>query len=231
MLPTRSCFLFTWLCLLLTGGGPALPGWAQGRRSGPVLPPPVIRITGVVLAAADRRPIPGAGVFVAGTGLGTAADVTGAFQLTIARTDTLVIRAVGFRQRQFTVKPSSPDRIGIEVLLYIDSVRLGEVTITADRPDRPEINRALRAIRRPSTALPIPTKSVGRPLFERPPPGPPPPVDLQSPVSFLYEQFSRAGRNRRKLAEWEAERAVEQADKARQPAEPEYYNPNYQQRP
>lgn len=230
MLTARSCLLLT-LLLLLMGSSASLLGRAQGRAPGTIQPPPVIRVAGVVLAAADRRPIPGAGVFVVGTGLGTAADVTGAFQLTIARTDTLVIRAVGFRQRQFTVKPSSPARIGIEVLLYIDSVRLGEVTITADRPDRPEINRALRAIRRPSTALPIPTKSVGKPIFERPPPGPPPPADLQSPVSFLYEQFSRAGRNRRKLAEWEAERAVEQADKARQPAEPEYYNPNYQQRP
>src|SRR4051812_44265234 len=79
-----------------------------------------VRVRGLVLAAEDHRPIPGAGVFVAKTGTGTAADVLGSFQLTIQRSDTLMVRAVGFRTRRFTLKPNAPAEIAIEVLLEVD---------------------------------------------------------------------------------------------------------------
>lgn len=169
-----------------------------------------MRIRGLVLAAQDHHPIPGAGVFVTATRQGTVADVLGSFQLTIQRTDTLVVRAIGFQPRTFTVKPNTPDQIAIEIQLQPDSVQLSQVNITADRPDRAEINRALRAVRRPSTALPMAHRSVGKPIFApRPVETPGPPEALMNPVSFLYEQFSRAGRNRRKLADWEMQRAAE----------------------
>lgn len=207
---------FFWLIFLLLAVPGLLPrrAWAQvgqapGGKSGPAATGPV-RVRGLVLAAPDRRPIPGAGVFVTATRQGTVADVIGGFQLTIQRTDTLVVRAIGFVPRFFTLKPTTPEQIAIELLLQPDSVQLGLVTITADRPDRPEINRALRAIRRPSTADPMLRRSVGKPIFApRPVEAPEAPEALQNPVSFLYEQFSRAGRNRRKLAEWEAQRAAE----------------------
>ena len=184
---------------------------AQARRGAPNLPPAgPVRVRGLVLGAPDRRPIPGAGVFVTATRQGTVADVLGGFQLTIQRTDTLVIRAIGFVPRFFTLKPTTPEQIAIEIQLQPDSIQLGQVNITADRPDRPEINRALRAIRRPSTAGAMLRRPVGKPIFEpRPVEAPAAPEALQNPVSFLYEQFSRAGQNRRKLAEWEAQRDAE----------------------
>ncbi len=196
--------------MLLAAGGRA---WAQAPAKKPaaaaVLNGPV-RVRGLVLAALDRRPIPGAGVFVTETRQGTVADVLGSFQITIQRTDTLVVRAIGFESRRFTVKPNTPEQIAIEILLYPDSVQLSQVTIIGDRPDRPEINRALRAIRRPSTAPPMAHRAVGKPIFApQPTEAPEAPQALLNPVSFLYEQFSRAGRNRRKLAEWEAQRAAE----------------------
>jgi CarboxypepD_reg-like domain len=202
-MPTRF-LLRSLLCgslLLLMMAGTVC---AQAPRPAP------IRVRGLVLGAVDRRPIPGAGVFVTETRQGTVADVLGAFQITIQRTDTLVIRAIGFESRRFTVKPNTPEQIAIEILLYPDSVQLSQVTIIGDRPDRPEINRALRAIRRPSTAPEMARRSVGKPIFEpKPTEAPEAPHALLNPVSFLYEQFSRSGRNRRKLAEWEAQRAAE----------------------
>ena len=180
----------------------------------------VVRIRGMVVGAHDRAPIPGAGVFVTATRQGTVADVIGAFQLTIQRTDTLVVRAVGFQPRFFTVKPTTPEQFAIEVQLLPDSVQLGQVNISADRPDRPEINRALRAIRRPSAALPMLRHPVGKPIFEPGPVEAPAPAEaLLNPVSFLYEQFSRAGRNRRKLAEWEERRAAEVEEERRRAVE------------
>lgn len=211
----RQPLLRDWLLLAVL----LLP-WGAARAQAPArgVSSVVVRVSGVVLAAADRRPIPGAGVFVAGSGLGTAADVEGNFQLTINRPDTLVVRAVGFRTRRFTLRPKAPERFAIEVLLDIDSVRLGEVIVTADRPDRAEINRALRAVRRPSAALPAPRRSQGKPIF-----APPPvtagmaPSAFENPISFLYEQFSREGRQHRKLEQWQAEQeAAEQERRRRQ---------------
>ncbi len=200
--------------LIAVAGGllPPTRAWAQApaqtRAQAPLNGP--VRIRGLVIAAVDQHPIPGAGVFVTATHQGTVADVLGSFQITIQRTDTLVVRAVGFEPRFFTVKPTTPDQIAIEVRLQPDSIQLGLVTITADRPDRAEINRALRGIRRPTTVAPMLRRPVGTPIFEpRPVEAPAPPEVLINPVSFLYEQFSRAGRNRRKLAEWEAQRAAE----------------------
>jgi hypothetical protein len=193
----------------LTSGLFSARAWAQGAPNAPA-PSALVRVRGLVLAAVDHHPIPGAGIFVTATRQGTVADVLGAFQLTIQRTDTLVVRAIGFEPRFFTVKPNTPEQFAIEIRLQPDSVQLAQVTITADRPDRAEINRALRAIQRPSQAPEMLRRPVGKPIFApRPVEAPEPPEILLNPVSFLYEQFSRAGRNRRKLAEWEAQRAAE----------------------
>lgn len=214
--------LFLFLSVLGFAVGALRPAraWAQAQQPAPAALTGPVRIRGLVLAAQDHHPIPGAGVFVTATRQGTVADVLGSFQLTIARTDTLVVRAIGFVPRFFTLKSTTPDQIAIELLLQPDSVQLGQVNITADRADRAEINRALRGIRRPSTALPMAHRSVGKPIFDpRPVEAPPPPEALLNPVSFLYEQFSRAGRNRRKLADWEAQRAAELEDERRRALE------------
>jgi hypothetical protein len=113
----------------------------------------------------------------------------------------------------------------VRIQLVRDSVRLGEVQVTSDRADRAEINRALRNIKRPSTA---PTGAVKRPPAPRPlfpvdsiPPRPVAPT-LESPVSLIYDQFSRAGKERRKMEEIRAAEAAEKARKARQK-----YNQNF----
>ena len=184
-----------------------------------------VRVSGAVLEAGTGRAIPGAAVLVQGTGRGTIADAEGDFRLDIGNRDTLVFRALGFRTRRVPLGGTGLSQLVLQVMMIRDSVLLGEVRITEGRPDRAAINRALRNIKRPSTA---PTSAAKRPpapkaLF---------PVDtlaprlvmptLESPVSLIYEQFSRAGQERRKMAEIQAQQAAEQARKARQK-----YNKNF----
>lgn len=184
-----------------------------------------VLVSGAVLEAGTQRPIPGAAVLVQGTGRGTIADSEGDFRLDVSSRDTLVFRALGFRTRRVPLGGTGLSQLVLQVMMVRDSVLLGEVRITEGRPDRAAINRALRNIKRPSTA---PTSAVKRP----PAPRPLFPVDtiapravvptLASPVSLIYEQFSRAGQERRKMEEIRAQEAAEQARKARQK-----YNKNF----
>ncbi|SHL82141.1 carboxypeptidase-like regulatory domain-containing protein [Hymenobacter psychrotolerans] len=184
-----------------------------------------VRVSGSVLEAGTGRSIPGAAVIVQGTGRGTVADQEGDFRIDVSSRDTLVFRSVGFKTRRVPMGNTGLSQLVIQVSMMRDSVLLGEVRVTEGRPDRAAINRALRNIKRPSTA---PTSAVKR----APAPRPLFPVDsiapravaptLASPVSLIYEQFSRAGQERRKMEEIRAREAAEQARKARQK-----YNKNF----
>ena len=106
----------------------------------------------------------------------------------------------------------------MRIQLARDSVRLGEVQVIADRPDRAIINRALRNMKRP----PVPVVSGAKrppkpkPLFAVDTTAPKMPVPtIQSPISLIYDQFSREGKQRRKMEEIEANQRAEKARKVR----------------
>ncbi|MFD2787042.1 carboxypeptidase-like regulatory domain-containing protein [Hymenobacter rubripertinctus] len=193
------------------------------------LAPAQVRVTGTISEAGSRRPIPGASVTVRRTRLAVVADAEGDFSLAAQRTDTLIFRAVGFKAQQLPLGGTGLSQLIVQIKLQPDTVMLGEVRITEGRPDRAVINRALRNIKRPSTA---PTSAVKRPPAPKPlfpvdstAPKPPTPT-LASPVSLIFEQFSRAGKERRKLEEIQAEEAARlAAEKALQ--DRRRYNRNF----
>lgn len=204
-----SGWLLGWLLCLL------LPAAAAAQ----------VRVTGTVAEAGTGRPVPGAAVLVQRSGRGVVADAEGDFRIEVQNTDTLVFRAVGFKTRRFPMGGTGLSQLVIQVALMRDSILLGEVRVVEGRPDRAAINRALRNVKRPSTA---PASAVKRPpapkpLFEVDSTAPAAPVPtLASPVSLIYEQFSRAGQERRKMEEIQAAEAAEKARKARQK-----YNKNF----
>jgi len=184
-----------------------------------------VRVSGSVLEAGTQRPIPGTAVLVQRSGRGVVADSEGDFRIEVQSTDTLVFRSLGFKTRRIPLGGTGLSQLVIQVSLMRDSVLLGEVRVTEGRPDRAAINKALRNIKRPSTA---PASAVKRPpapkpLFEVDSTAPKAPTPtLASPVSLIYEQFSRAGQERRKMEEIRAAEAAEAARKARQK-----YNKNF----
>ena len=179
--------------------------------------PPTLRVSGSISAAATREPVPGATVQVQRTRRGVAASARGEFAVEALSTDTLVFKALGFKPQRLLLGGTGLSGLVLQIRLERDSVLLGEVRVRGtDRPDRAIVNRALRNLRRP---VPPPVSQVKRPpkpkpLFAVDSTAPRAPVPtIASPVSLLYEQFSRAGKERRKMAEIEE---AERAEKARQ---------------
>jgi len=197
---------------LLVAAGLAGAGTAHGQA------PATVRVSGSVAAADTRQPLPGATVQVRRTRRGTLTDAAGDFAVDALPTDTVLFRALGYKPQRLALGGTGLSQLVVRIQLVRDSVRLGEVQVTSDRPDRALVNRALRNIKRP---VPPPTSGVRRPpkpkpLFAVDSTAPRKPVPtIASPVSLLYDQFSREGKQRRKMEAIEAELKAERARKAR----------------
>ena len=181
-------------------------------------PNATVRVSGTISAAATREPIPGATVQVQRTRRGVASDVEGDFLITALPTDTLLFRALGFKPQRMPLGGSGLSQLVVRIMLVRDSVQLGNVQVTADRPDRAIINRALRNMKRPKPPVVSGVKRPPKPkpLFAVDSTAPKAPIPtIASPVSLLYDQFSREGKQRRKMEEIEAELKAEKARKAR----------------
>ena len=180
-------------------------------------PNPTVRVSGTISAAATREPIPGATVVVQRTRRGVASDVEGDFLITALPTDTLLFRALGYKPKRFALSGTTLSQLVVQVALVRDSVKLSEVKVIADRPDRASINRALRNIKRPAPpVVKVPKRPAKpKPLFavDSTAPKAEKPTITESNVDWLYDQFSQEGKQRRKM---EAVKAAEAAEKARQ---------------
>ena len=198
-----------WLGLLL---GCWLAAPAQAQAQDPV------RVTGSVMAADTRKPVPGATVQVQRTRRGVVTSGTGDFAIDALPTDTVLFRALGYKAQRLALGGTGLSQLVVRIQLVRDSVRLGEVQVTSDRPDRALINRALRNMKRPAPPVVSGAKRPPKPkpLFAVDSTAPKAPVPtIASPVSLLYDQFSREGKQRRKMEEIEAELKAEKARKAR----------------
>ena len=177
-----------------------------------------MRVSGSVTAAGTRQPVPGATVQVQRTRRGMITNATGEFAVDALATDTILFRALGFKGQRLPLGGTGLSQLVVRIQLVRDSVRLGEVQVTADRPDRALINRALRNMKRPKppvvSAVKRPPKP--KPLFAVDSTAPKAPIPtFASPLSLLYDQFSREGKQRRKMEQIEVEQRAEKARKAR----------------
>jgi hypothetical protein len=205
-------FRYHFASFLLLLSGLLLHQQAQAQAGAPT---PTVRVSGTVSAAGTRDPIPGATVQVQRTRRGVAADIQGDFLITALPNDTLLFRAIGFKAKRFALNNTTLSQLGVQITLVRDSVKLSEVRITADRPDRASINRALRNMKRPTPpVVKVPKRAPKpKPLFavDSTAPKAEAPTISGSNVDWLYEQFSRQGKERRKV---EALKAADAAEKA-----------------
>jgi hypothetical protein len=179
-------FPFRLASLLLLLGGLLLQRQALAQAGAPS---PTVRISGTVSAAGTREPIPGATVQVQRTRRGVAADIQGDFLVTALPTDTLLFRAVGFKSKRFALNNTTLSQLVVQIAMVRDSVKLSEVRITADRPPKP---KPLFAVDSTAPKAEAPTISG-------------------SNVDWLYDQFSRQGKERRKVEALKANEAAEKA--------------------
>lgn len=92
------------------------PGFAQDAKQ---------KITGTVVGANDLQPLPGVGIKIKGTSLGTATDINGLFNIEAKTGDILIFTYIGYDAQQVTVGQSNT----IKIKLAPISQALNEVIV------------------------------------------------------------------------------------------------------
>ncbi|MCC8407322.1 carboxypeptidase-like regulatory domain-containing protein [Mucilaginibacter sp. UR6-1] len=82
-------------------------------------------VTGTVLSADDKLPIPGVSVVVKGTKYGTQTDAKGNFKLKVPETGKILVAFVGYVTEEFTIKPGD----NYVITLNASSSQLNEVVV------------------------------------------------------------------------------------------------------
>ncbi|WP_276499005.1 carboxypeptidase-like regulatory domain-containing protein [Pontibacter litorisediminis] len=176
----------------------------------PALAQKSIRISGTVLQADRTTPIPGATIVKVNTNMGVVSDEKGKFLIDVAQSDTLMIRALGFKPLLYLPKTLPVSELRVNIVLQEDSVMLGEVEVTS-RPSKEMIDRALRNMKREKTSQAKNPNFI--PGLEPPPPAPAPAPTILSPMSLMYDLFSSEGKQKRALQEYLQKLEMEQRQK------------------
>ncbi|MBN1157845.1 MAG: SusC/RagA family TonB-linked outer membrane protein [Bacteroidales bacterium] len=86
-----------------------------------------VQIRGSVTSAEDGSPLPGVYVRIAGTNTGTATDVDGNYQLTVAPDATIVFSSIGMK----TVEVPVAGQTFINIAMEVETIEMAEVVVTA----------------------------------------------------------------------------------------------------
>ncbi|KAA9340896.1 carboxypeptidase-like regulatory domain-containing protein [Adhaeribacter soli] len=175
------------ICFLVMAG----QGFGQTQK-------PAVTISGRVVADSTLAPLQGVSIVARPSRFGTISQANGAFQLKANPGDTLVFSSVGFENGRYVVT-QSPNQV-IKVVLKEKSTLLKEVEVST-RPSAEKINRALRNMKRPPEPDPIKAPPPAKPLIAEKPTVEIKPAAFSNPASFLYEKYSREGKERQKMEE------------------------------
>jgi hypothetical protein len=144
----------------------------------------IITVTGKISDASDRRiSIPGCIVVNMRTQQGILANEDGTFSVRAMKTDTLAFRTIGYELKFISLKDSVlTAKFSLSVLLKRQSYQLEEITIVP--------HRTLDSISKDINKLGYDESKF---MLQG--------VDaIQSPITYLYQYFSRKERSRREVA-------------------------------
>jgi hypothetical protein len=145
---------------------------------------PRVRITGVVYDAENKTLLSNLMIINKTTQQGFFAGATGNFNATASKNDTLIIAASGFQNTKICFKDSAlKEDYFIRIYMERLHVQLKEVKIIASR-DLEDIQRDIEKLGYKKSDY----VSSGIDAFS-------------SPITYLYEQFSKRERSRRHIAE------------------------------
>lgn len=115
---------------------PSYNAETSDRRGG------VSRVSGIVRAQTDGRPLAGVHVFVAGTASGTVTDTGGRFALPYPDvSDTLVVQYLGFAPQRIPLHHPSSETL--EIVLAADRLLLSDITVSATRERQDVASRSV----------------------------------------------------------------------------------------
>ncbi|MBA3705426.1 MAG: hypothetical protein H0W84_05865 [Bacteroidetes bacterium] len=144
-------------------------------------------ISGQVIDKETKLPLPRLMIINSRTNHGIFADAEGKFSIMAKQSDTVLFSAEGFLVKKICLKDSlEKKKYYVEVYLLRLQYTLKEISVFA--------NRTLNEIQKDIDNLGVRnTYSIDG-------------LDaLGSPITYLYERFSKFGRSRQKVAEWENE--------------------------
>lgn len=147
-----------------------------------------VRVEGVVLSRSDNKPVEYAFVINYRTQNGTFCDQNGFFSINVRANDSLLISQTGFKPiKVFLADSTNKNPININVYLEVKIKQLPTFTVRASKTFEQiirELEIAEKSARKKEVAV----------------------IDAAtSPVTFLYQQFSKQERARQKIAELRAE--------------------------
>lgn len=146
-----------------------------------------IKINGQAYDKESKLPLPQLMVINKRTNNGIFADAEGKFSIKIQKTDTLIISAIGFKVKKVSFKDSTEKEhydlfIPLEKLYFT----LKEITVFAPR----SLNEIQKDIDKLGVKRTYSTENLDA---------------ISSPITYLYERFSKFGQSKQKVAEWENE--------------------------
>lgn len=179
-------------------------GNAAFPQIGPVLiPTPVqtfpVRVAARLVDMGNGKPVPFASIRFLGTKKGVVADSNGFFTCVMVQSDTLKISSLGFYDLLFTKDPAKQTSYFVEIPMRSKIFELNAVEILANRSkdlNNPFLRWEYKARFQPKLWL-----------FYTPGSEPPEEISIMSPISYLYDRYSRRGKAARKLRDMVAERA------------------------
>jgi len=188
--------IFLVLCLaLLIGGKTEAQVFGES---------PIIRVSGVILNKEDRSPVPYVSIMNRSNLTGTITDTAGHFSILMPRHDTLHLSAIGFKNVYLSVPDS------IESNMYFINIILDKKTYSISTVKVYGLTKK-EQFKREFTELKIePTVQEANAMKNFPDfqtsiknttQNPQPTISLGSPITALYDQFSKEGKSKRKLAE------------------------------
>lgn len=147
----------------------------------------LVQLSGLVLDADTRRPVPWADVVLPASGRGTAADARGFYSLAARAGDSLRVSALGYKPWRGVVPDTGRGILqGLVVGLVADTIRLREADVFP-WPSRGDLRRALLA-----TDVHAPEDDISTYAgFHRVDKPREPKATPLSPASFFYEQVVR----------------------------------------
>lgn len=150
---------------------------------------PKVTISGKAYDGEDKNlPLPKVMVINKSTNQGIFADAEGKFTIQAKQTDTLIFSALGFMMKKITLKDSiAKNSYYIEVPLFKLQYTLKEVTVFA--------TKSLEQIQRDINRLGVKNTYKTEGTADA----------MSSPITYLYERFSKIERSKRQVAELENE--------------------------
>jgi hypothetical protein len=166
--------------------------WAQ-TQAGWVL------VSGKVVQASKETPLASVSIVARPSRSGTTTLANGAFKLKAQPGDTITFSSLGFKNASYLVTKSAA-QANLKIVLTEKATDLNEVEIT-NRPSAEKIARALRNQKRPPLPDPVKAPPPGKPLFKEKPPVAVKVSAYHNPATFLYDKYSREGKENQKMAD------------------------------